>query len=221
MVSQKLAVIAAYDISDPRLQLHVRPGRGAYCALFGWEAEPWPADDGPPELVEQVFATALVTCGTLAFLDVPAQRTSKTAWPSAHGDSWLPIKAALWDRVTCRKPPWVVATDAPARARTVFNGDVNWCRQSQVGFLLQRGRFPRLDRDLILKLLTRRYLELDAIDLPDGVVALVLPAVDGDYMEIVTLDAVQRDLIRDAVANECSHRGIPFSVRDSVLSGTW
>lgn len=65
---EKLAVYVVDPTQVCELQLHARPGAGAYCALFGWDVAPPSVDAGPPMILETIFAAALVHCGTLAFL---------------------------------------------------------------------------------------------------------------------------------------------------------
>lgn len=201
-------VDVAEDVPAPGLQLHVRSGAGAYNAVYGWE--PSPIDAGPPPGVDEMFASALVRCGTVAFLDVPEQRTRRRGWFHDVESSWLPVHGSWLDWLHRRRPPWIRVTDNAACAHRIFDGSVSWDMQAQVAFVLIRGARPSFDRNFIWKLLCARDVPIGDLNLPAEVLALVLPAVDGSYVEIVVRDPALRQHIRDVIAAECDQRGILF-----------
>ena len=103
-----------------------------------------------------------------------------------------------------------MATRAPERARTLFTGSVSWSQQHQVGFVLREGRLPTLTRRHVVDVLAARNSTLSALGLPDEVLALVLPAVDGDFVEVVARDHAIERAMHLAISEECERHGVPF-----------
>lgn len=213
MTTERVTVYAIDATSNRALQRHVVPGEDAHCDLYGWHVEPPAIDAGPEAPVEEALAAALVRCGTLAFLADPDRRPGSSAWTMAIEGSWLQIQPTLFDRVRRRLPPWILATRHAEPARQLFSGAVSWGQQHQVGLLLRDGALPILGRQLVVDLLGARDAPICELGLPDEVIALVFPAVDGDYLEIVAREASTRDAIRGAIADECGQRGLSFDVR--------
>ena len=213
MTTERIAVYAVDTPPDPMLQCHTKPGGGAYGALYGWEMEPPPVDAGPPPLVEEVFAAALVQRGTLAFLAERETPSPQPGWTVANEGSWLRIPPTLADRLRRRPPPWIFATSSADHARRMFSGSVSWGQQHQVGFLLRPSRLPVLGRRLVIDVLRARDLSITTLALPDDVIALVLPAVDGDFLEVVARNESTWEAIRTAIIVEYNRRGVAFHVR--------
>lgn len=220
MTPERITVYALDTPARASLQCHVRPGKGAFCALYGWDAAPPPIDAGPPARVEEVFAAAVVRCGTLAFLALPDRIPPRTGWDTGRDGSWLRIPPSLADRVRRRRPPSIFATTSPDHARLMFSGPVSWSQQHQVGFLLRAGRLPVLDRRLIAHVMAARDASITSFGLPDDVIALALPAVDGDYLEIVARDDSTLTTIRSAIAGECERRGVTVESRSGAGGDT-
>lgn len=195
MTVERIEMYVLEDLRAPALQLHVRPGAGACCALFGWDVSPPLIDEGPPAIAQAVFATALLRCGTLAFLAEPVSHAGQLRRPPR---------------------PVLAATDRFDRALALFSSTASWGQQQQAGFVFARGALPTLAPRLITAVLDARDASLSSLDLPEHVIALVLPAVDGDYLELVARSPSVREAMRDAVASECTLRGIPFSARPDL-----
>ena len=106
-----------------------------------------------------------------------------------------------------------MATRAPERARKLFTGSVSWSQQHQVGFVLREGRLPTLTRRHVVDVLAARNSTLSALGLPDEVLALVLPAVDGDFVEVVARDHAIEQAMHLAISDECERHGVPFGTR--------
>jgi hypothetical protein len=219
-MTTELAVYVSDDVHKPELQLHVMPGHGACCLLFGWDVFAAHVDSGPPDVLGEMFAAALTQCGTVAFLDIPDRRLSGAGWLVEMRDSWLAIQSTLLDRLRRRHPPWIRATNDPEHARRIFNGNVSWSMQAQVAVVLKQkkqDKLPLLERRLVQDLVSARDVEIGSLRLPEEVAALALPGVDGDYLEVVTRERSTRDLVRTAVERECGKRAIPFSAREAPV----
>ena len=213
-MTSELAVHVYEDVDDAALQLHVRPGPGAHCALFGWKLPPTHIDAGPAAALAAAFAAALASCGTLAFLETPSPRRRRVlGWFTDGGDAWLAVPASLGDRLRRRPPPWFRATDSAERAGRLFDGSISWDQQAQVGLLLRRDSRPLLDRSLLRSVIHARRIDVAELQLPGDVLALALPAVDGDYLEIVARVVTTRDAICHAITAECARRDIPCEAR--------
>lgn len=104
-MTTELAVYVSEDVYKPELQLHVMPGHGACCLLFGWDVPASRVDSGPPEVLGEMFAAALTRCGTIAFLDIPDHHLSGGGWLVETRDSWLAIESTLPDRLRRQRPP--------------------------------------------------------------------------------------------------------------------
>lgn len=218
-MTEHLAVYAIDDVNAPELQLHVQPGPGAHCVLFGWDASPPLIDAGPPPILEQAFAAALVRCGVLAFLHGRTRFLRQRGWFLIGADHWLRLPRTLVDRLRRNPQLWVTATSNAERARALFDDGMTWPLQAQLGLLVPQGQLPTVTRQLVEDVLGARNAPIDALRLPDGVIALALPGADGDFLEVVTRSPATRDAIRSAVASECDQRGVPFSIRPSFTFG--
>jgi hypothetical protein len=105
-----------------------------------------------------------------------------------------------------------MATRDLERARGLFT-EMSWPQQHQVGFVLREGRLPSLTRRLVSDVLSAKDASIGVLGLPEEVLALALPAVDGDYLELVAREQSTREDVRAAVAAECERRGLPFGSR--------
>jgi hypothetical protein len=194
-----------HDVRDPRLALHVRPGHSVRHAVFDWDVVPPPVDAGPPSAIAAVFAEALAETGRVAFVDTPIVKLPEHAWHAVGGDAWLPLARRF------REPrAALVATRDPARIRTMFSSIAIWSQQNQAGFVLRDGALPMLSRPQVERVITARDVAFDQLALPDEVRALVMPAVDGAYIEVAARDDRMFDHLRDEVAAACRARGIAF-----------
>jgi hypothetical protein len=77
---------------------------------------------------------------------------------------------------------------------------------------------PIFDRRLLVDLLGARDVPLRTLELPGEVIALIFPAVDGDYLELVARETATRDAMRAVIVDECGHRRVSFSVRNTIDS---
>lgn len=214
-MTAEVAIYSLYDVQGANLQLHIARLPDTFTAVFGWDALHH-VDGGPPDSAIDIFAESFVASGTVAFLDVPENVKSGPGWTRVANDSWLAIPHTLMERISARRPPWVRATNSAGVARRIFQGAVSWEMQTQVAFVLKRDALPEFGRDLVRDLLCARETPLVQLHLPDEVLALVLPAVDGDYVEVASRDPIVREAIRTAVAAACKERGIPFEVRGAL-----
>lgn len=212
-MSERTILWVAEDVLAPELQLHVRPGAGVACALFGWDVTPVPIDAGPPQLVEEILAHALVHEATVAFLH-PEMAPRSSTWESREGDLWLHLPAGLVDRLRGRVASTLVATRRPERARDLFDC-AGWSLRAQVGLLLPEGTPPIFGGELLRRALDANNVAFEELQMPAAIGALVFPAVDGDYLELVARTPALRSAVREAVRRECEARGVVFEVRSS------
>jgi hypothetical protein len=216
MTKEPVSVYVIDDLRVPQLQLHVRPNIGVHCSLYGWDVTPLLVDEGPPPILQDVFAAALVRCGTLSFLATPSRLPSHSGWFAAGDEHWLRLSPTPSDWLRHRRPPWIMATDNPEQARALFAGTPSWGNQHQIAFILKKGQFPILTRRLVVDLLGARDAVFADFSVPNEIMALALPAVDGDFLEIVAPEKSTREMIRAAIADECSRRRITFSSRQTL-----
>jgi hypothetical protein len=199
------------ELQRRELQLHVCPGPGAFSKVFGWDVVPPPVDAGPPPVLETVFATALVRCGTLACLTdsgPPASSVPRHGWAQVGEDHWSRLSPTLVDRFL-RPPPWMMATRDPERARTLFTG-MSWDQQQQVGLVFRGDRLPHLTWRFVRDLAGARNARIEDLAIPQEVALLALPAVDGDFLELVARERSTLEFAHSAIAAECERRGIRF-----------
>jgi len=211
-VAPTTRIYVVRDAWSPDLQLHVRCGPGSHTALFGWDVEPPPVDAGPPPLVEGLLARALVAVGPLAVLSV-GRAQSTEGWSADGEDRWLALGRSLGDRIRGLPPLALVATRDATRARTLFSGDLSWSQQAAAGYLLGDGEWPPVSRALVARVMDARDADLADLALPDGVRALALPAVDGDYLQLAASDPEAIDAVAAALSAACADAGVPFEVR--------
>jgi hypothetical protein len=136
--------------------------------------------------------------------------TAEPGWVVDGDRAWLRIPPSAGDRLGRRLPPWILATDRADVAGQMFGGRVSWSQQHQVGFLLRPGPLPMLGRQLVLDLMAARDASIAALALPADVIALALPGVDGDLLEIVARAESTRAAIHAAIVRECGGRGVAF-----------
>ena len=213
MSPERVTVYVVDEVAAAELELHVRPGTGARCALYGWDVVPEPVDAGPPTQVVDVFAHALAKVATVAFLDAPVPEVRDDGWQLVGGDQWRRLAPTLGQRLLGHRPLALVATRCAERLRALFGGEVSWSQRLQAALVLGDGPLPPITRDQVVAVVEARDADLAALPLPVGVTALVLPAVDGDYLELVGRDPAVVAAIRAAVATECAQRGLGFEAR--------
>jgi hypothetical protein len=127
-------------------------------------------------------------------------------------DHWMRLSPTLYDRVLRRPLSSIMATRSAERARSLFS-EGGWSQQQQIGFLLREGQLPMLTRQLVVTVLDARNVGINELGLPEEIVAVIMPAVDGDYLHTVAREQSTQDAICAAVAAECESRGIPFGAR--------
>lgn len=213
MSRRQVEIYAVADVVAPELQLHVRAGTGASALLFGWSREPEPIDGGVPAAVVDIFAHALARNGPVAFLHAAVPAARDGVWQEVAGEQWLRLSPTLVQRVRGHRPVALVISRRAERLRELFSGDVSWSQQLQAGLLLREGAAPAISRAHIEALVTARDAAFSTLPVPAEAAALVLPAVDGDYIEMVASSAHVLASLRAAVATESTRRGVLFQER--------
>lgn len=114
--------------------------------LLGWDAWPRSIDAGPPPILEDLFAAALIRCGVFAFLHARQRFIRQRGWLMVGDDYWLRLPRTLEDRLRRRPPRWLTASSRADRARSLFDGVTSWSQQAQIGLLLRSGPPPAVTR---------------------------------------------------------------------------
>jgi hypothetical protein len=209
-------VALANDPLDQRWELHASPSRSYSSALLGWRSHEHPIDAGVPSDLAAVFARALCEFGMTTFLH------SGSAAAVEHDGSWhrteldqiaCVLKPPLWDRVRGRPILSFLRTARPSIVETMFDdGYYQWTEKNQIAFLSRTDTFPpRLDYRTVIKVLEAQAEDLSwlaKLECP----CLVLPAVDGDFVELIFFDEPSRRRLQETLEESCGNRGIEWRI---------
>src|SRR5262249_9035976 len=102
----------------------------------------------------------------------------------------------------------LIATRDPVRIRSLFSSIASWSQQAQAGFVLRDGPLPMLSRSVVERVVTARDAVLTDLNVPQEGRMLVLPAVDGDYIEVATSDERLFESLRATTVAACLRRDL-------------
>jgi hypothetical protein len=117
----------------------------------------------------------------------------------------------------------LISTSAAEKGRSIFNAEpFVWEFGSQIVFLSAADAPPpAIQFDHVDRIFQAELLNRDRLDLPSNITGLLLPAVDGDFVEVVAFDEqLWQTLLRD-LDSECTKMGVRWSVvSENEFKGT-
>jgi hypothetical protein len=189
---------------------------GSRVGLLDWLLDEDPIDAGVPEDVAELIARALCRTHRVSFLDPRADDSDLEQWIPAEEGWTRVLQPSLLGRLT-RRPRFPLAcTGDPDRAAELFRTErFSWDQRAQLIVMSRSsGPPPELSYAQIEAILGGESIGRVQLALPPDVEAIVLPAVDGDYAQLIALEEVHRKRIVDDLASECAQAGKRWSVID-------
>jgi hypothetical protein len=182
-------------------------------ALLGWKTRRPSLDTGVPAEVGRLVARAICREAQVTFLD----STSAEA-----GVAWEPDDAG-WRRVVPtplrlgasgpRAFPLTCTAEPKVAARLFADDDFQWVLRAQMGLLGCPGDPPpAVDHAALRVVLQAHNASLTDWAQKWSVPGLVLPGVDGDFLELVAFDDAFAARLHDALVAECSAARVPWHV---------
>jgi hypothetical protein len=208
-----LALRFTADPTDPWWEL--RPvGPAARIGLLGWITDAPQIDDGVPHEVARVIARAACRSCLVTFLHpLPEQQAPSTWQPIPRGQGCVvkppPLKRAL------RRPTFpLIATGDPDLAESLFYADgFSWELRGQMALLFPTGSAPPpVTYDALEAVFGGEPIDRDHMQLPAGLLGLLLPAVDGDFAQVIALDEPFWLTLPEMLAEECRRAALGWSV---------
>jgi hypothetical protein len=187
---------------------------GMRTGLIDWLLEDAPVDAGVPPDVAELICQALCRSRRVTFLDPRAEETTSPAW-SAGPDGWTRVlQPTLFGRMSGRPRYPLLCTEQPERAAELFSTEgFSWVQKGQIALLSRAsGPPPELGHAQIDAIFRREPIGRIQLGLPADIEALLLPAVDGDYAQLIALEEVHRKRIIDDLASACSDADLRWSI---------
>jgi hypothetical protein len=203
----------ARDVTEPEWRLHVRPGDGAHVALVGWKTRRPAIEAGVPTEVARLVARAICREAQVTFLDSSSVEAGVAWEPTASG--WRRVAPAplRLGRGDVRAFPLTCTSDAKVAARLFTDDDFQWVLRAQMGLLGRLGGPPpAVDHGALRTVLQAHNASLTAWAETWSIPGLVLPGVDGDFLELVAFDDGFAARMHDALVAECSAARVPWHV---------
>jgi len=199
---------------DPRWALRWRPG-DATVGILGWMMSAAPVEGGVPATVARILAETLCRVARVTFI-----AASTKGRPSS--DDWVPVEEGWRCKLS---PPTVrrltgapvfplVCTTEPRLARALFEvPGFAWELRAQVVLLSPLEKPPpHVTYQDVQDLFGQVVLERRTARLGADIVGLMLPGVDGDFVELISFapDGWQR--LRDRLSATCSQARVAFDI---------
>jgi hypothetical protein len=195
-------------------------------ALLGWVTDAKTVDAGVPQSVAALLSRALCRCVMLTFLWQPHNGSSAAEpWKPSGKGNVKHLKPGLLERARGNPPFTLLATSDPAVAENLFyNEKFSWELRAQRVFFSPIEVLPDLDYRHVSTVFNWAS-NLDVVRHFRGtnVVGMLLPAVDGDFAELLVFDEVQWPSLQQALSQECAAQGIDFQIVDesTFKQTTW
>jgi hypothetical protein len=200
-------------VTEPEWRLHVRPGNGAHVALVGWKTRRPSLDAGVPAEVARLVARAICREAQVTFLDA-SSFDAGAVWEPI-GDGWRRVVATP-TRVTsggARAFPLTCTANPKIAAQLFADDEFQWVLRAQMGLLGCPGDPPpAVDHAALRTVLQAHNASLTEWALRWSIPGLVLPGVDGDFLELVAFDDGFAARLHDALVAECHAAKVPWQV---------
>jgi hypothetical protein len=195
---------------------HLRGGgAGADVGLLGWVMDRAPVDAGVPTEVAGIVVRAVCRSQVLTFLyPLAVQQAESSTWTRAPWGWACVLRPAAFQRALGKTTFPIIATSDPATARELFRADgFDWDLEGQIVLLSAAGSAPpSLDYDHLERLFGNAPLNRAATRLPKEFTGLLVPGVDGDFLELVTFDDAVSQVVSDAIALECADAKVGYRI---------
>jgi hypothetical protein len=212
---------------DPCWQLHPSTLQAAQFGLLGWICTRAPIDAGVPDEVVSIVSDVLVRRCRVSFLDAatPTAETTGT-WNAVTSGTWacrLQSPRRQWLK-PARRYDLTCSDHAQVVSQAFRSTTYAWERRCQVLLLSPRDSAPPpLTYRHIHGLSERTIVDVSELGMSTGVQGLLVPGVDGDFVEIILLDThLWQLLLRDLEAESLS-RGFRWTVvrEDEFRNTSW
>ena len=210
---------------DPAWQLSAA-GAGARAGLLGWVLDAPSVDAGVPEKVARIVTRAACRQHLLIFHHPLAiERGAPRTWTAVPG-GWACVLEPPAIKRLLRKPALpLVATSDPGRAEELFRAEgFSWELRGQRVLLSPRGSPPpSLTYAQLDGAPSRKRIGDARLGLPADIEGLLLPGVDGDFVELVAFDERLWRSLPEKLAGECANSGVAWSVvpEDEFKATKW
>lgn len=203
----------APDVTEPEWRLHVRPGDGAHVALVGWKTRRPSLDAGVPVEVGRLVARAICREAQVTFLDSSSMEAGVAWEPVAAGFRRVVPAPLRLGQSGMRAFPLTCTADAKVVARLFADDDFQWVLRAQMGLLGGLGDPPpAVDHGALRTVLQAHNASLTEWAQTWRIPGLVLPGVDGDFLELVAFDEGFAARLHDALVAECHAARVPWHV---------
>ena len=203
----------ARNVSEPEWRLHVRPGEGAHVALVGWKTRRPSLDAGVPAEVGRLVARAICRVAQVTFLDSTIL-DADVAWQAVPGGARRLLPAPLRaGGPGARAYPLTCTSDPQVAARLFADEEYQWVLRAQLAILSAPGTPPpAVDHPALRTVLQAHNAQLTEWAKTWSIPGLVLPGVDGDFVELVAFDEDFAARLHDALVAECREACVPWRV---------
>jgi len=211
-------VLLTPDPQDSCWDLYPRAVDGKR-ALLGWVSGTQAVDAGVPAAVATFLSKALCGRFTLTFLrhfaNLPAHPKQ---WQAFGASSVKHCRAGLLDRMLGNPSFTLSATHDPLAAECLFYDEkFSWELRAQRVFLSALGVLPYLEYRHVRDIFNwSRPMNVISLLQNTQVLGLMLPGVDGDFVEFCLFEERHWQSLQDALAQECATSGVEFQLVDAA-----
>ena len=198
---------AAWELSEA--------GAGARVGLLGWVLDAPNVDAGVPPKAAGIVARAACRQHVLIFHHrVAIEHGAHRTWIDVPGGWTCVLEPPTIKRLLGRPALPLVATSDPARAEELFHSEgFSWELRAQTVLLFQAGSPPpSLSYVMLEDALSGRASARPRLGLPADIRGLLLPGVDGDFVELVAFDEPLWRTLPAELASECAKSGVGWNV---------
>ena len=190
-------------------------GAGARVGLLGWILDAPRVDDGVPERVARIVTRASCRWHLLTFLHrLAVERGAPATWITIPGGWACVLEPPTIKRVLQKRAFPLLATSDPALAEELFRAEsFSWELRGQMVLLSPGGSPPpSLSYVQLEDAFRRRWIDHARLGLPADILGLLLPGVDGDFVELVAFDEGLWRSLPEELAAECGNAGVGWSI---------
>ena len=195
------------------------PPCATHTGLIGWVMRERGVDGGIPHEVAALIARAMSRCATVTVLGTLAESNAVSQSPQSGGSTWSRVVKPTgiissrlkkgYPLVTTRNPPLVQAL--------ISDGDFSWALKVQRLFLSAPNVLPVLSYEQVDIAFERpESLNCDDMVRNAHLLALMLPAVDGDFVGIISFSDAFWDSLISAFEAECRANQLTWFVVDEA-----
>ena len=186
-------------------------------ALLGWVTGTRTVDAGVPKPAAKLLTRSLCSRFTPTFFRFHDKNPSRSPqWEPSGNDRTKRLKAGFLDKVRGNPTFTLLATNNPVEAENIFYDEkFCWELRAQRVFLSQINVLPDLDYRHVCEVFNwPKHINVVSLLQNTKVLGLMLPGVDGDFVELFVFKETQWKSLQQALSQECAALNVDFQIVD-------